>query len=97
MKRLPELWCGIRKTFCGTFIEMEFTQHPIGVIFQVCMCEVCSCVFVCGVGAVCVWCVVCGMVCAVRCVMCCVWCARASGRCSPWSCCGAATAIVCVL
>jgi hypothetical protein len=35
LRRLPEMWCCVKETDCGTAIELEFTQPPMGIIFQV--------------------------------------------------------------
>lgn len=34
MKRLPEMWYITRKGDCGSYLEMEFTQAPMGIVFQ---------------------------------------------------------------
>ncbi len=35
MRRLPEMWCCVKESDCGVFIEMEFTEAPMGIVFQV--------------------------------------------------------------
>ena len=35
MRRIPEMWYGIKRADCGLYIEMEFTHPPMGVVFQV--------------------------------------------------------------
>jgi hypothetical protein len=35
MKRIPEMWYGVRKADCGLYLELEFTHPPMGVLFQV--------------------------------------------------------------
>lgn len=34
MRRLPELWCTMKKAEYGLFLEMEFSQPPLGILFQ---------------------------------------------------------------
>lgn len=34
VRRLPEMWYIVRKGDCGNNIEMEFTQAPMGIVFQ---------------------------------------------------------------
>jgi hypothetical protein len=35
VRRLPEMWFMTRKGDCGSYLEMEFTQAPMGIVFQV--------------------------------------------------------------